>query len=732
MKKPSFCDPEQVEEHAQMKLQERRRIKEEELRSSNVNSTEKHESLSTLIFYMVKPEHLQLMLPDYELTHCKEIFKATDCHESHFGMARLLCFEGEFRKALEMVESALKNRSDLLYKRWECALQVKNYREVESDTMQMRSFFQSFFCCAVVRSQSPVLALLENLPNDGETLWNYMELSMKRSEGLEMPEFYAGKIKEFNSFLGYLAWSEVYFRRNEWQNGVNILKQLIMSYPHHPEPYVKLWYHYYYHVQDFEQAQDTISEALLMLTSPDHHNFYILFCIFSGKTLFKLKQTSKCIDFLHKKFLEYPTYPMFLYHYARYCTKSEDYIYNGSAIGALHECIRLCDPSKHGQIYYWLSKAYMLGRQHLDAYDTVKLALSTLPSKYTRKMAELKRWILDMQPSVEKLEAAEAILSSDLNEANYKQFREICTDVKDLHKLAVDVLYAKMLWKTGRYEEALKKLYAVSGISTVKMTAHFLLLKFLEEQKNLICMKTVAYEMVAKCKNPQVPTHVWVKANLLYSKILLKNNKPGKAILILKCMAKVLPPMPFIDIPYTKLLRRAQNLQELASAFAKDYESCNAYIYSNYKNSFVGDVEVREFSYRLVGEEAAPLPGNVQRRFKERRSERVPTGGFDVRTYTKKKSIEEKEKEKEKNVILGVAIPDLSEFNSLSVCSDPTFLFKIAKIAINHNICMEDGICAIKDYVELLKFERDKKKREKMMVKAMKIRCALCQAIKNQ
>ena len=720
-----------MEEQAQQKLQERRRIKEVELKNSSLPAIEKCEYLSALLFFIVQDKHLKVMIPDYEVTSCKETFEASSCAESCFGLARLLIHEGRLQMGLNMLNSALSMREDSLYRLWQAVITVKLVRQAEGEVVESRSFFSGVFCCGTARNRSKVLELLSFVREGPELLWSYMELSMKGLAELELPEFYATRIKENNGYLGYLAWSEVFFRRNEWEKGVEILKQLIRNHCNSPEPYVKLWYHYYYNVKDYEQAYDVVSEALLMLASPEVHHFYILFCLFSAKTLFKQKKNQECIDFLQRKFLEYPTYPVFLYHYGRYCTKSEDFIYNGSAIGSLQECIRLCDSSKYGQIYYWLAKAYMLGRQHIDAYDTVKLALRFLDPVYSRKMAELKRWIGEIQTSVHKIEEAEAILEKDLDEIQYKKFKDLCAEVKDLHKLAVDVLSAKILWKTGRYEESLKKLYAVSGISTVKMTAHFLLLKYLEEQRNLKCMKTVACEMVIKCKNPQVPTHVWVKANLIYAKILQKNNKPGKAILILKCIAKVLPPMPFADIPYTKLLKRARNLQELSNFDTQFVETFNAYTYSTYKNSFTTPmIEPREFSEKLIAEEAAPVPITTPRMFRERRSERTSSYKLSrLKTYHKKN--EEMGEVRKESTILGVRIPDFSKFKPLSVCSDPSFLYKIAKITINHNISLQDGIWAIKDYIELMKFERDKKRREKLMGKAKKVRAALHQILKE-
>lgn len=731
----SFCDSHEIEEQAQRKLQELRRIKEIENEEMNTPAIEKQDPLSTFVFFLVREKHLQFMIPDFEVTSCKEIFSNPSCHEACFGLARLYCFEGKFQRALEYLDLALSSISDPIYKKWRSILTVKTTRQTETETIQSKSLLSCFLCCNTVRSQISVLQMLQDCSESVDILYGFMELSMKGFSELDLPEHYASKIKDRDIYIGYLAWSEVYFRRNEWQKGLDILKQLVINYSNRPEAYIKLWYHYYYNVKDYEQAEEVMCEASLMVTSIEFHHYYIVFCIYTAKTLFKLKRYRECLNLLQRKFLENPTYPIFLYMYGKYCTKSDDYMYNGTAIGALHECIRLCDNSRYGGIYYWLAKAYTQGRQHLEAYDTVKLALQFLDSSASRKVLELRRWMSDIQESIQKIEELERILASDLDSEGLKKCKELCAEVKDFHKLTVDVLYAKMLWKTGRHEEALKKLYAVSGISTVKMTAHFLLLQYLGEQNDLRCMKTVACEMVVKCKNPQVPANVWVKVNLHYAEILLKNKKPGKAIMILKLLAKVLPPIPFANIAYTKLLQRAKNLQDLTLAHTLGLESYSAYNYSTYKNSFIdGAFEVRDFSQRLIAEEAAPLPTIMEKRFKERRADRTVSERVnEFRMYKKKKTQEDIEigdEDKKDNTLLGVNIQPSREFKSLTVCSDPIFLYKIGKISGKHRVSLQDGICAINDFIELMKFEKDRFKRLKMLEKAEKVRSQLYHIIK--
>lgn len=724
-----------VEEQAKNRLSKIRQERESERQTLTVEKSHKQDPLSSLFLYVIRKKDLQALIPDYELYTCRQLFSSGTTHESYFGLARLLAFEGRFHQALRVLNSAIQLNADSVYKNWRTVLRVKVANKAEEVEEKNQGFFGGFICCGFNKKNVGISESIEEMPESVEKWWSYMELSMKGIGELEPPQYFAAKIKEIDPYFGYLAWSEVMFRRNEWQVALDIVKELIRVYGTRPEAYIKLWQHYYYVVKDYEQAEDTASEAVLKCGSHDLHNYYILFCLFSAKTQFKLKHIKECLDFLQRKFIENPTYPIFLYYYGRYCAKSEDYMFIGSAIGALHESLRLCDNTKYGLIYYWLSRAYMLGRQYIDAYDKIRLAMKYLDSSYVRKISQLKRWQADIQDSILKIQEIENLLGKNFDEASYKKCKRLCYEVKDLHKLTVDVLYAKMLWKLGRFEEALKKLYAVSGISTVKMNAYFLLLKYLEAQDNLKCMKTVATEMIVKCKNPQVPSHIWMKANLLYARVLVKNNKPGKAILVLKCLAKLLPPMPFVDIKYTKLLQRAASIQDLTSAHDQVVDTLNAYSYSTYKNSFMTTCyNVREFSQKLIAEEAAPLPMSTAAKMNQfRKSQRTITEKYNnPRRYGKRKTAEFKEAEENKELtILGVTIPNLMDFKGFSISSQPIFLYKIAKIAEKFGICLQDGLCAVVDYEQLLKLEKDALFREKQKKKVARVKNSLEKKLKD-
>ena len=63
---------------------------------------------------------------------------------------------------------------------------------------------------------------------------------------------------------------------------------------------------------------------------------------------------------------------MILYYYGRFAVKAKELHFLGSAIGALEESLKTTSESRHGQIYYWLARAYMLADEKLEAFSCAK------------------------------------------------------------------------------------------------------------------------------------------------------------------------------------------------------------------------------------------------------------------------------------------------------------------------------------------------------------------------
>ena len=107
---------EKFEEQAKKKFLSQRKF--EELENAEIYEPEdpiKVNHLSALVFFSIPDKHLKFLIPDYEQYTCFEMFSATDCHESYFGLARLLTFEGKVTSALEFLDKALNIQDDQLY-----------------------------------------------------------------------------------------------------------------------------------------------------------------------------------------------------------------------------------------------------------------------------------------------------------------------------------------------------------------------------------------------------------------------------------------------------------------------------------------------------------------------------------------------------------------------------------------------------------------------------------------
>ena len=650
---------------------------------------------------------MKKLIPDYELMSCKKYFSSVissnnSCHEAFFGLGRLYSYEGRYYEGLKYINIAISIYPDLFYIQWSVVLAIKCNQSIKAENSLC-----TMLCCLPKKTanQELLLSRLETLPKTTTTLWCYMELCRTGVES-EATEYYATCIKDSDQYLGYLAWSDIYMNSSA-QQSIDILKELIKQNLHRPEAYLKLWNYYYYDIKNYEQAEDIASEAFLRVTDSEYNSYYIYFCLACAKSYFKTGKISSALELLQKKFIENNEFPIFLYQFARFCVKSEDFSYNGCAIGALKECIKLCEPSKIGCIYYWLSKAYIHNRYHLEAYKYIEKSLKFLNSAFQNKREKLITWKNDMEEHILMIKTAEEYLSECISPKNLVECLSICKKIKNFHKLYSSILLAKLMWKIDKRKEAIEKLNFICSMSTVKITGYYELLLYLKESNECVLYEQTAAQMVAKCKNSQVPTNIWVKANILYAKALVHNKKPAKAIIVLKAIAKVFTPMPYANIVYTRTLQKAKTVLQLLNP-----QDINVCLYDSYKNSFAN---IRDFSSKIIDAADAPQPDTQE--FKGRRPERTVTEG--LRCFKKICiNLDYGEDEKiDENFLL---IPELSNTNgfiAISVCSNSKFLYLLAKIALKYNICIEDGKCAIQDYIELLKkcWEKSTKSRENII-----------------
>lgn len=685
----SFVESKLNEERVLKLIAERKARREAELLTPRNNIITPY-SQDSLYFLVLSPDTAKLMISSYELQHCKKNFlkilnNSPNCHEAYFGLGRLASYECKFVEALHYLNNAISIHNDELYIKWYVVVSIKCNRLIF-----VQESYLPIFCCfkASPINQEKMLQRLSKLPVTVETLWCYMELSGQGLES-EAAEFYASKIKDIDKYYGYLAWSELYLQ-HDWQKGVSVLKELIKQFPYRPEAYTRLWKYYYYTAKNYEFAEDVISEAFLRVTDYTYNNFYLLFCLYCAKSYYKTGKIKHSLQLLQKKFLENYDFPIFLYQFGRLACKSEQSSYISAAVGALKEFNRLCPTTKQGCSNFWLAKAYLQLRHYTESYKYITRALLALDSTQIVKKENLRRWANDLKLHISALKEAELILKQPPTQQVLAESVEIMKKIKNFHKFSAGLLNAKIIWVSGNHKEAVNKIRALCDNNEISKSAYTLLFKYLSASKEFVLLEKCAFDMVSKCNLAVIPTELWITGNLWYAKALAKNGKPLKAILVLKSVAKIFTPLPYISTPFTRALQRACTVQQL-----NDPSSVNFHVYDSYRHSFTS---ARDLSNQIIDDNGAPIPDIGI--FQSRRLEKSLTVGLETfKQFFMFINLGDDEDFKEIEVI-----PQKAEdgFIGISVYSKPKFLYLIGKYALKFGVMNNDGICALKDFIEVL------------------------------
>ncbi|CAG9331649.1 unnamed protein product [Blepharisma stoltei] len=684
--------PEKVEEMVQEEVRNRRKYTGQQQNMSPGESLLKPSTRklhidngSCFMCYIVKNKSLHDLIPDYELSTCKQVFeemlqKLPQSNEANFGLGRVLAYEEKYEESIKHLRVALRNKpKDVLFLTWYQFVQWKLAGN-RHDLLNLK--------------EAMVTVLREN-KKQIEILWGLMEISLSKQlecgSEIEVPQYYASNIKEIDTYYGYLAWSTLFLKQDQEEKGLDILQELIKSNPDIPEAYIVLWEHYYYKQHEYLKSEDLAAEAFLRITDYENHQYYILFCIIYAKSYAQNGKLPNCLELLMQKFNEHPTYTVFLYHYGRICAKSADPSYRGSAIAALEESLRLCNKTRFGKIYYWLAKVLVEDKQIYEASKAIKKARKLLPSTEVPKLNEIKQLYEDIRPKIELIDTLKNSFKANMTEEELANCKNLCDQVKVFSKEIGECYDARLLWMKGEEEEAIELLDEVSSSDTLYLKAYDEVFKYLKIQNNSKLLKKIGKAMISRCKVVKFPVSVWMKMHILYADVLSITATPADAIILLKCLAKVFPPLPFAEIPYTKTLKRAKNLDELEAACNKAIESSKSYSYTNYRNTQANILSEDYFESYLS-------KNNVEYKFK---------------------GLEDKKSKK-----LPVQAQQLSN-DAFLVCSEPDFLYKIAKLAVKHHVHIDDGLCAIEDYLLLLKFNQRKKQKQFQRAKALYLKAFL-------
>ncbi|CAG9320552.1 unnamed protein product [Blepharisma stoltei] len=750
----SQFNSEVMEEIMQNEIKAKKRHREpfaSDFESHSIDAAVKLDIDSCFMWFIVERKTIGNIIPDYEFNRSKEIFlqmlsKADDSHELHFGIAKLLAYENNFEQALRHLKKAIEISEDKAYKIWYIVLYLRALKDpsingvISSVELGNSWKWYNWFCCTNQRKAQSfhliyreLLSILNKVNPSIENLWANMIIAQTKTlfEGLEIesPMYYATKIKEIDNYYGYLAWAEIYAQDRNYKKSIEILKELVKIYANRPEAYMKLWQIYYYTIRDYNASEDIAAEAFIRLGGTDNSQYHSLLWISYAKSFFKLRKYSNCFELLQQKYIENSSFPIFLYQYGRLCIKSEVYFFTGSAIGALQECLRLCDKGRYGSIYYWLSKGLLMNRQYTEALKAMKKALFFLNSKEKKKADEIKRAVSVLAPTMKAYELLRNELSSE-EKPNLKHCKSLCNEFQIYNKPVANVYMAKIMWLAGHKQQAIADLKEIVENNDPPLIAYFILLECLKQGQDYEQMKEIGKEMIKFCNNPQISTPDWIKAHLLYSKILIYNKLHSKAIFVLKCLAKVFPPMPYVELPYTKYLQKATTYEELNSIPNGSFQAEERIdIHQNFIPSY--KTWNREISVDFLDDEAAPKPimsppvlKNKRKAIKNfsdqygRRKTSRKFDGLSILIEEEKWSDDENEYYEEKVEFSSMPKPE-KEFAGFSISSNPIFLYKIAKYSAKYRSNIDDGLYAVDEFITLLKFEKDEDKKEKILKKAL-------------
>lgn len=188
-------------------------------------------------------------------------------------------------------------------------------------------------------------------------------------------------------------------------------------------------------------------------------------------------------------------------------------------------------------------------------------------------------------------------------------------------------------------------------------------------------------------------------------------EKPEKAIFLLKCLGKVFPDLPYLEVKYTKKLANCNTVQELLSAHSQQQYRQSVHIVSNaYLDALAArDIplflqEKKDQAHIIYSSDSVINAPD----FSQKNSLIGLNGEDKPMRPTIQKYKEKREKVLEYSNVASQKLEillknrDRNGFSGFSLCSDPLFLIVIAKISCRYNVGIPDGLAATEDYLEIV------------------------------
>jgi hypothetical protein len=519
------------------------------------------------------------------------------------------------------------------------------------------------------------------------------------SDGIQLPKKIATKIKKIDNYYGYLAWAQVLFAEKNKDKALEVLKEMTSLDSTRPEAYYKLW-RYYYDNEMYPESENIAAKAFVKVTSVRYTHYFIIFCISYAKSYIKLGKTRGALELLQQKYIEHPKHAIFLYQYGKFCIKSNEDMYLVCGITALEESLRVCDVSLNGKILYWLGKAFAQNDYPVKAHTLLSKSYDLLGVFQPKKKSEIDSIKAGLNPLVSKLESIESIktiLKSD----------EIAKKIADTHPIEGLIAFAKSLWKIDK-ESSVGFLLGYKN-SVTRCDYFFLMFSYMKVLKDYKSLKSESKELLKKSKELNIPTSDWIKCHIWQAKALAYCGRPEKAIFLLKCLSKVYPDIPYLEIKYTKNLGKAKTVEEILNTNSIDIDFkqsvhivSNAYLDALAARAVPLFLQEKKDEAQIIYASDSVIDASV-----------IESANVDYdparfmrptieRYNLKRPQLLENTNFASKKLEVLIETREKSGFAGFSLCSDPEFLMLIGKIAYKHQVEINDGLCALEDYLEIV------------------------------
>ena len=358
----------------------------------------------------------------------------------------------------------------------------------------------------------------------------------------------------------------------------------------------------------------------------------------------------------------------------------------------------------------------------------MKKAINSFGSNEINKRNELKIKFKELSNLVTKVEVVERLLVNEKTTEGLNHCLMVCEEIKNLQKIPGEIYNCKTLIKLNQKVEAMNKLRNLASHTFGYLNIYFIIIDLIKDPREL---KIIGKEMLKKCQNIQIPVSLKIQAYIKYSKILCLNSKPDKAITLLQYIARIFPEFPLCPLPYTNNLRLSMTENDLKCAA---HEAIKASVYNEIDNeietpkekSKLKNENKKSASLLKAGEDSGKNFSNSPKRIFSDvvRKSLIISPTFSCLSVDVTKN--DKSLGSLVTILEGLRASTRITGENVNpdfiISSDVQFLYVIGKICMKYNIYLEDGFCALQDFLNVLQFKVSSEQNDIKIHKALYVK----------